>query len=204
MKAYKIVKDDLTDFYTGKVKYEIGSTLIHPDCDKDSSVMCGRGFHISLHPWQAVAFNKPGRVLEVSFEKENILAQDNQKMRVSKLTVIKEVNKHLIYGPNWKKVVKKIERVSDKSKFYTATKTCPKRLLNKAIKRFQTFSKAELKAESRAFTNWDAARAAAWAAARAAARDAARDAQNKYLTIQANKLFAKQKTKNKAAEEAQG
>jgi len=49
MKAYKIVKDDLTDFYTGKVKYEIGSTLIHPD-PEHSNAPCGRGFHISIHP----------------------------------------------------------------------------------------------------------------------------------------------------------
>ena len=57
-----------------------------------------------------------------------------------------------------------------------------------------------------------AARDAAGDAARAAARDAAwaaawaadRAAQNKYLITQANKLFAKQKTKNKVAEEAQG
>jgi len=191
MKAYKIVKDDLTDFYTGKVKYEIGSTLIHPD-PEHSNAPCGRGFHISIHPWQAVAFNKPGRVLEVSFDEKDILAQDDQKMRVSKLTVIKEVNKHLVYGPNWKKVIKKIERVSDKSKLNTATKPCPNRLLNKAIKRFRPFSKVELKAENRSFKNWaaardasrdaawdaarDAARVAAWDAAWDAARDAARDA----------------------------
>ncbi len=37
----------------------------------------------------------------------------------------------------------------------------------------------------------DAAWDAAWDAAKNAARDAARDAQNKYLTTQANKLFAK-------------
>ena len=175
MKAYKIVKDDLTDFYTGKVKYEIGSTLIHPD-PEHSNAPCGRGFHISIHPWQAVAFNKPGRVLEVSFDEKDILAQDDQKMRVSKLTVIKEVNKHLVYGPNWKKVIKKIERVSDKSKLNTATKPCPNRLLNKAIKRFRPFSKVELKAENRSFKNWAAARAAARVAAWDAAWDAARDA----------------------------
>ena len=179
MKAYKIVKDDYTDFYTGKVKYEIGQTLIHPD-PEHSDAPCGRGFHISTYPWQAVAFNKPGRLLEVSYLKEHVLAHDDQKMRVSELYIIRECNKHQIFGPNWKKIVKKIDRVAKKKFYFKATKPCPKRLLNEAIKRFKPFSKKTLTAQSIPFKSWaaarDAARDVAGAAAMVAARDAARDA----------------------------
>ena len=175
MKVYKITKDDCTDFYTGKVKYEVGKTLIHPNPDK-SSQLCSRGFHVSPSPLAAVGYNRPGRLFECKVEKEHILAQNSTKFRVSQLLVVKELNKHLVYGPNWKKVVKKIERATNKDAFYKATKPCPKKMLNEVLRRFKPYTKATLTAETKSFKSWAAAWDAGRDAARAAAWDAGRDA----------------------------
>src|SRR5271169_5962752 len=158
MKAYKIVKDDYTDYYTGKTRYVVGEKLVHPDPDRSSDI-CSRGYHVSDQPWLAAKYNRIGRLLLVEVEAKNILAKDVDKMRVSELTVIKELNKYEIYGPNWKKVLKKIERASNKDAYYKATAPCPKRMMNEVIRRFAPFTKKKLKAETKPFDNWATARA---------------------------------------------
>ena len=96
------------------------------------------------------------------------------------------------FGPNWKNVIGVIEKASDKSLYFHATKPINLDDLQKVADAFKPFTKAKLSVETKSFTTWDAAwdaaRAAAWdaaidaawdaawAAARAAAWDAARDA----------------------------
>jgi len=176
MKAYKIVNDQGCDYYTGTVLYEVGKTMVHPDPDRSHNGPCGRGYHVSPTPWHASGHNKPGRLFEVKIDKKNIIGRDDSKMRVSELVVVKELNKHRIYGPNYKKVLAKIERLKQPGLYFTATKPCPARLMNEVIRRHKPFTKAAIFAETKVFGSWDAARDAARAAARAAAWDAAWDA----------------------------
>ena len=67
MKGYKMLKMDYTDFYSGKVKYEIGSTMVHPNPDLDKNIDCGVGYHISKEPHNPMEYNAsfPWRLLEV-------------------------------------------------------------------------------------------------------------------------------------------
>ena len=76
------------------------------------------------------------------------------------------------FGPNWKNVIGVIEKASDKSLYFHATKPINLDDLQKVADAFKPFTKAKLSVETKSFTTWDAA----WDAARAAARDAARDA----------------------------
>jgi hypothetical protein len=175
MRAYKIVRDDYCDFYTGTVKYEIGTTLIHPNPDTTSNKSCGRGYHVSSKPYLALKHNRPGRLLEVRIKKENILGSDATKMRVSELEVIRELDKNMVFGKNWKNVVKKIKRASNRDAYFTATKPCPQELLNEVIKRHKPFTKAKLTTETKAFKSWDSARAEARTVAGAEAWAAAGD-----------------------------
>ena len=77
------------------------------------------------------------------------------------------------FGPNWKNVIGVIEKASDKSLYFHATKPINLDDLQKVADAFKPFTKAKLSVETKSFTTWDAAwdaaRAAAWAAARAAA-----------------------------------
>ena len=85
------------------------------------------------------------------------------------------------FGPNWKNVIGVIEKASDKSLYFHATKPINLDDLQKVADAFKPFTKAKLSVETKSFTTrdaaWDAARDAArdaaWAAARAAAWDAA-------------------------------
>ena len=47
VRMYKAVKPDLTDFYTGKIHYEVGKTIACPDWLDDWQEECGHGFHCS-------------------------------------------------------------------------------------------------------------------------------------------------------------
>lgn len=61
---YKSVNPDTyCDFKTGKIKYEIGTTVICPDWDEKFTGECGYGLHLSPTPYFALAFND-GKVLK--------------------------------------------------------------------------------------------------------------------------------------------
>ena len=47
LRMYKAVKPDLTDFYTGKIHYEVGKTVACPDWLDHWQEECGHGFHVS-------------------------------------------------------------------------------------------------------------------------------------------------------------
>ena len=81
------------------------------------------------------------------------------------------------FGPNWKNVIGVIEKASDKSLYFHATKPINLDDLQKVADAFKPFTKAKLSVETKSFTTWDAA----WDAARAAARDAQSENLRKYL-----------------------
>ena len=92
---YKSVNPDtLCDFYTGRVCYKIGTTVVCPDFDPTPERQCGGGLHLSPTPGMALAYNK-GELLvcEAHVDDVVIYGPDISKVRCRKVKVLREYNK---------------------------------------------------------------------------------------------------------------
>ncbi len=91
---YKSVKDDYTDFYTGKIKYEIGKKIVAPDWDDKYKEECGKGLHLSPTPYFALQFNN-GKVLKCKVKRKDCRTVKSptypHKVRCRQAEVIEEV-----------------------------------------------------------------------------------------------------------------
>ena len=111
MKGYKMVKPDGTSYYDGKTMYEVGRDVI-VDGPKDGAP-CGVGLHISEKPYGPLNYNAryPWKLLEVEYDEADVLGRDNDKVRVRKLTVIRELRPFRDLGlPNSDRLEATIER----------------------------------------------------------------------------------------------
>jgi len=89
---YKTVKDDMTDYYTGKIKY---SGLVEcPDWDDDQDRQCGGGLHLSPTKQQALLYNK-GKVLKCEVMPEDfvVYGRDITKVRCKRVRVLDAMGK---------------------------------------------------------------------------------------------------------------
>jgi len=68
---YKIVKDDLTDFYTGKIKYE--NEVVCPDFNPDKNIERGKALHLSRTILEAKSYQATGIVLKCLVDKKDIV-----------------------------------------------------------------------------------------------------------------------------------
>ena len=92
---YKSVNPDTDcDFYTGKVKYEIGKTVSAPDWDKHYTSECGAGLHLCPAPFLALSFND-GKVLKCRVKKTDCKTvsspQYPHKVRCNHVEVLEKV-----------------------------------------------------------------------------------------------------------------
>jgi len=91
---YKSVKNDYTDFYSGKIKYEVGKVVGCPDWDPDYEEECGKGLHLADSPLSALAFNE-GKVLKCRVKRKDCKTVNNPeyptKVRCKEVEVIEEV-----------------------------------------------------------------------------------------------------------------
>jgi hypothetical protein len=146
---YKATRTDGTDFRTGSVSYDVGSTVEHPRPHKrDASGYLS----VSTVPTDCVGASWPLRLVEVEAAEVWTDNQHPNKRCTHSLTVLRELDPMLALGPQGQAVVALIERCK------TLTYDDAKRL-------GAAWGAA-----------WDAARGAAWGAAWDAARDAARGA----------------------------
>jgi hypothetical protein len=96
---YKFVQHDYTDFYTSKIKYEIGKTVKAPDWDKNLNVECGGGLHLSPSVEICKNFNKSnnGHALRCEVLISDIVVhptpQYPNKIRCKKCFVVEEIIK---------------------------------------------------------------------------------------------------------------
>jgi hypothetical protein len=89
---YKVVRDDYTDHFTGKIKYEIGKPVRPEKWDSDENRECGDGLHLSPTPDLALTYNK-GRVLKclVKYDDFVVYPHNITKVRCSEVTVAEEI-----------------------------------------------------------------------------------------------------------------
>ena len=94
---YKYVKHDYTDFYSGKIKYEVGKTVEAPDWNADNDIECGGGLHLSSSIEYCKQFNdsKDGHALQCEVLITDIVVHPNPqspfKIRCKKCYVAKEI-----------------------------------------------------------------------------------------------------------------
>ena len=88
---YKAVKEDLTDFYSGKYQYKVGKG---DKCksERNQNTQCGEGWHFT-NLWNAIAFasDKPNKIISAKIHIDNILSVYD-KVRVNKFSDVKIVN----------------------------------------------------------------------------------------------------------------
>ena len=94
---YKFVQTDFTDFYSGKIKYEVGTTVECPDWDDDINIECGGGLHLSSSVASCRMFDSSsnGHVLKCEVAPIDILVHPKpiflQKVRCRKVKVLEEI-----------------------------------------------------------------------------------------------------------------
>ena len=174
MKGYKYTQADGTDWYTGRTNYRaaIGKEIEHPNPNRESKDACGVGFHVGKTLYGAGKYCKPEAIFEIHYLKVRVLGEDEHKVRVSKLKVVKELPKELGYGTYGGEVLAFIENLPEIPWFRNVGKKLVKPTWVEKIKYMNSWAAARDAARDAAWdTAWAAARDAAWAA-----RDAARDA----------------------------
>jgi len=94
---YKFVQKDYTDFYTGKIKYEIGTIVKCPDWDSNVDRECGGGLHVSPSIEFCKIFDnsEDGHALKVLVDLKDIIVHPNPqypyKIRCKQLEVLEEI-----------------------------------------------------------------------------------------------------------------
>src|ERR1700748_3323569 len=96
--AYKGIKEDWTDCYTGKILNTVGKTVSMPrnEVNDNPNQKCSFGFHCAN--WEfSWGYGNKGHMIMISVNPENIVSMPNAyeftKMRICEYTVIKEVFK---------------------------------------------------------------------------------------------------------------
>ena len=88
---YKSVNSETScDFYSGKIKYEIGAVVTCSDFDPNKKRQCGGGLHLSPTPQMALNYNQ-GKILVCEVKARNIIVypDDVTKVRCRKVKVIR-------------------------------------------------------------------------------------------------------------------
>lgn len=94
--AYRRVKDDYMDFYSGKMDNSPGNILKMPrkDVDADRSNTCSRGLHVAAYSYASKNYcSGSGLLLEIEVNPRDVVAvppdYNQQKMRVCRFRVLR-------------------------------------------------------------------------------------------------------------------
>lgn len=96
--AYKGIRDDWTDNYSGKISNKIGETVKVPrnEVSDDPQVECSFGLHVADYTF-ASSYSHGGHMIMVSVNPEHVVSMPDAyhftKMRVCEYTIISEVTK---------------------------------------------------------------------------------------------------------------
>ena len=112
--GWKFTRANGTDHRTGTINYRdnIGREMVHPCPDTRSKDACGEGYHLGKTLKGAGQHCAPGAVFRCSYSRKDVLGEDDDKVRVSKLTVLEEVPAWKGYGPRGKQVQAFIDSLS--------------------------------------------------------------------------------------------
>lgn len=96
--AFKNVRENFTDIYTGKISNAIGKTVSMPRnlVDEDSTQTCSHGLHVCSSEYlPKFSHSMNGRTLAVKVNPRDVVAipadYHNSKMRVCEYTVVEEI-----------------------------------------------------------------------------------------------------------------
>lgn len=95
--VYKVTRFDSTDFYSGRVLYKEGKTVIENNSAPSGAGCCKPGLHVSKKIQEALTYINPTvrglhvRIFQCEIDKHDILDMEYDKMRVRKLFVVREI-----------------------------------------------------------------------------------------------------------------
>ena len=95
---YKSVKPNFRSFHSDSVTYLLGKETVAPDWDKDETIECGKGLHLSPTIQQAITFNNASNYLACRVKLSDIaslpaFAQYPDKIRVRACKPLYRVDK---------------------------------------------------------------------------------------------------------------
>lgn len=116
-KYYKAVREDYTDFATQTIDYSVGNTVVHPNPGRKGGDDASGYFSVSTSPTACIGSYWPVRLLEVEVDDEGVWAphpdsEDDYALKraTHKMTVVRELDPHLFFGPQGERVVQIIEQ----------------------------------------------------------------------------------------------
>jgi len=136
MRFFKCTRTDGTDHKTGQVDYgaalesgapiEVSDAHSAEEAEKHRSsgeTVCGHGLHVSPTARKTIQFanhsHRPWRWFEVEVAKKDIIESDEQKSRVRRLKVVKEITLSDIFGADFS------QRIADVQADAKSWKTIP-------------------------------------------------------------------------------
>jgi len=117
--AYKRVRDNYRDFWTGKYRHFPGDKPSMPrsSCDSNRHNTCSEGFHICTHQYLPEYHGGQGKIMVLKASPEHVVAvppdYNASKMRVCRYEVLSELGKNPEKRP---KLTKKLYRVKKNGK----------------------------------------------------------------------------------------
>jgi hypothetical protein len=101
---YKCTRANGRDFRTNTVEYKVGTTVEVAGCDPPNAGSYGKGLHVSPTAFKSCLFGDKSkdrghwRWFECEVDEADILASDQEKTRVRKLRVSREIPKAELFG----------------------------------------------------------------------------------------------------------
>ena len=102
--AFKVTRADGTDFHSGLVQYAVGATVAVDPVDGPEEGACGRGLHLCRTALRTCRFGNRSidrgkwRWFEASVLLADLIAEDSEKLRVRRLTVVRELTQMDVFG----------------------------------------------------------------------------------------------------------
>jgi hypothetical protein len=112
--GYKMVRPDGTSFYDSKTVYAVGKILRMKDATADGQP-CGHGLHLAKEKHGPMKYNAvwPWRLFECSYTENDVVGQDDDKVRVRKLKIERELDPKDIGLPRANQFFDRLERLKN-------------------------------------------------------------------------------------------
>ena len=100
--GWKFTRKDGMDWHTGEIDYRgaVGTDVVHPNPNYKSTDACGIGLHLGKSVKSSAIFCSAEAIFKCTYNQADVLGEDEEKVRVTRLYVVEELPSHVVYGDN--------------------------------------------------------------------------------------------------------